>query len=98
MNLMGNRFCCELLARAGAVGFEPTGVLPPLVFKTSAFVRSAMPPYADYTTFGRRMAGGGDNKTRATMALRPQRRRPLGAGDAPPARHPWAASDSRARM
>ncbi len=29
---------------AGAVGFEPTGVLPPLVFKTSAFVRSAIPP------------------------------------------------------
>src|SRR5215210_7563008 len=29
---------------AGAVGFEPTGVLPPLVFKTSALVRSATPP------------------------------------------------------
>src|SRR5215208_2821960 len=29
---------------AGEVGFEPTGVLPPLVFKTSAFVRSAIPP------------------------------------------------------
>ena len=26
------------------MGFEPTGVSPPLVFKTSAFVRSAMPP------------------------------------------------------
>src|ERR687893_448741 len=46
MNLMGNRFWCELLARAGAVGFEPTGVLPPLVFKTSALVRSATPPRA----------------------------------------------------
>ena len=32
------------LRRAEAVGFEPTGVLPPLVFKTSAFVRSAIPP------------------------------------------------------
>src|SRR5215203_4292301 len=31
--------------RAGAEGFEPSGVLPPLVFKTSAFVRSAMPPH-----------------------------------------------------
>jgi hypothetical protein len=29
---------------AGAEGFEPSGVLAPLVFKTSAFVRSAMPP------------------------------------------------------
>ena len=26
------------------MGFEPTGVLPPLVFKTSALVHSAMPP------------------------------------------------------
>jgi hypothetical protein len=32
--------------QAGEVGFEPTGVLPPLVFKTSAFVRSAIPPCA----------------------------------------------------
>src|SRR5215203_1129581 len=31
--------------KAGAEGFEPSGVLPPLVFKTSAFVRSAMPPH-----------------------------------------------------
>src|SRR5215203_5214436 len=38
--------------RAGAVGFEPTGVLSPLVFKTSAFVRSAIPPSAHYTTPG----------------------------------------------
>jgi hypothetical protein len=45
--------------QAGEVGFEPTGVLPPLVFKTSAFVRSAIPPCGDYTTSGRRMAGGG---------------------------------------
>src|SRR5215216_474482 len=37
---------------AGVVGFEPTGVLPPLVFKTSAFVRSAIPPPAHYTTPG----------------------------------------------
>ena len=41
--------------RAGAVGFEPTGVLSPLVFKTSAFVRSAMPlgtsSAGDYTIF-----------------------------------------------
>src|SRR5215207_7602124 len=37
---------------AGVVGFEPTGVLPPLVFKTSAFVRSAIPPPAHYTTLG----------------------------------------------
>ncbi len=29
---------------AGAVGFEPTDVLPSPVFKTGAFVRSAMPP------------------------------------------------------
>ena len=38
---------------AGAEGFEPSGVLRPLVFKTSAFVRSAMPPRHvrwDYTT------------------------------------------------
>src|ERR687897_1695298 len=42
--------------KAGAEGFEPSGVLPPLVFKTSAFVRSAMPPQRscgeDYTIFG----------------------------------------------
>ena len=31
-------------AAAGAEGFEPSGVLAPLVFKTSAFGRSAMPP------------------------------------------------------
>ncbi len=43
--------------QAGAVGFEPTGVLPPLVFKTSAFVRSAIPPcaglYALFSSDGR---------------------------------------------
>ncbi len=38
------RFSARRLLGAGAVGFEPTGVLPPLVFKTSALVRSAMPP------------------------------------------------------
>jgi hemolysin III len=40
---------------AGAEGFEPSGVLRPLVFKTSAFVRSAMPPRHvrwNYTIFG----------------------------------------------
>src|SRR5919107_838392 len=40
---------------AGAEGFEPSGVLRPLVFKTSAFVRSAMPPrhvWWDYTISG----------------------------------------------
>ncbi len=42
------RYC--VWKEAGAVGFEPTGVLPPLVFKTSAFVRSATPP-KDFVLF-----------------------------------------------
>ena len=42
--------CLYYSGYAEAVGFEPTGVLPPLVFKTSAFVRSAIPPngFRDY--------------------------------------------------
>jgi hypothetical protein len=32
---------------AEAVGFEPTEVLPSLVFKTSALIRSAMLPCLD---------------------------------------------------
>jgi hypothetical protein len=75
--------------QAGEVGFEPTGVLPPLVFKTSAFVRSAIPPCADYTIFGRRMVDGRYSKTRAAMTLRSE-------GEIPWARQTWAASESRA--
>src|SRR5215208_286176 len=54
---------------AGVVGFEPTSVLPPLVFKTSAFVRSAIPPRAHYTTPGIRARS-------ALLGLRLSARRP----------------------
>ncbi len=55
---------------AGEVGFEPTGVLPPLVFKTSAFVRSAIPPWVDYTTFGASMGEDGSNTRLLPLCLR----------------------------
>ena len=46
--ILGSRTVFVLIGsrQAGVVGFEPTGVSPPLVFKTSAIVRSAIPPWS----------------------------------------------------
>src|SRR5918994_5555012 len=71
------------LRRAEAVGFEPTGVLPPLVFKTSAFVRSAIPPNGSWDYIRDSMKGSYNVRAKRLLWYAPSPTT-TGGGELPP--------------